>query len=45
MYSLGLSTKTDVEKAELEVLSAEYDLKTKTLEGLSLERDLEIFAL
>ena len=45
MFSLGLSTKTDVEKAELEVLSAEYDLKTKTLEGLSLERDLEIFAL
>lgn len=44
-YELGLSTKEKVESAELDEISALYDLKTTILEGLSLERDLAIFAL
>ena len=42
---LKAMTDKDVKNAELNVISAEYDLKTTMLEGLSLERDLKIFAL
>ena len=45
MYEYGFSTENDVKSAELNVTTAEYDLKTTMLEGLSLERDLKIFAL
>ena len=45
MLEYGFSTEKDVRSAELSVISAEYDLNMTMLEGLSLERDLKIFAL
>lgn len=45
LYNLGLETKENLKSAELSYYSSQTDYSLVVIEGLSLERDLEIFAL
>ena len=45
LYDLGLSTSDSLHMAELNYESAQCEWEQVVLEGLSLQRDLEIFAL
>lgn len=45
LFELGLAKATDVADAELSIYQAKYDWDIMILEGLSLQRDLEVFAL
>ena len=45
LFSMGLVPQKDVDDAQFDVEQAQYDYTVMLLEGLSLERDLKIFAL
>lgn len=45
LFDQGLATQKDVDDAAFDVAQAEYDYQVMLLKGLSLERDLKIFAL
>ena len=45
LFSMGLVPQKDVDDAQFDVEQAQYDYTVRLLEGLSLERDLNIFAL
>ncbi|MBQ0071624.1 MAG: hypothetical protein KBS81_07190 [Spirochaetales bacterium] len=45
MNAIGLATDQDVADAELNISQAKYDWDIMLIKGLSLQRDLEIFAL
>lgn len=45
LYDLGLETKENLKSAELDYSSSQTDYTLTIIEGLSLERDLAIFAL